>query len=163
MIRVYALMADSHMTLPAHLAPFTCHAASLRRASRHLTRLYDDALASDGLTISQRSILSQVAKAKGATVTELAEGNGMDRTAMGRAVSPLIREGWMSLEADPNDGRRKCLTVTRSGADLLKRSERAWRAAQHTFERQFGAEKANVLRELLDAVCATGGPASSVG
>lgn len=136
--------------------PALCHAAALRRASRQITRLYDSHLAANGLTISQRSVLSHVSRLPQPTVSELAEVCGLDRTAMGRAINPLMRDGLLTFKADATDARKRRIMLTAHGKQVLRQSDAPWQQAQQEFEQRFGAHQTQALRALLDALCASG-------
>src|ERR1700754_2602702 len=81
-----------------------CFATSVRKASRRLTQLYDDALAPSGLRSTQFSILAEIAaRSAPPTLMELAEAMVSDRSSLGHALRPLIRDGYVALCRGEND------------------------------------------------------------
>lgn len=107
-----------------------CAHFAIKRATRALTRLYDEALAPTGLTIEQFTLLVAASIAGGATVTALAERLVMDRTTLSRNLRTLQRQGVVALRADPADRRARTVTVTPTGERLLGDAHPRWEAAQ---------------------------------
>ena len=70
-----------------------CTGASLRRAARAISGLYDARLAETGLRGTQFSLLVAIALAGEPPVTMLAERLGLDCTTMTRNLAPLERDG----------------------------------------------------------------------
>ena len=62
-----------------------CSATAMRKATRRMTQLYDDALASTGLRSTQYAILEELDRQVDAppTMAELAETLVLDRSALG--------------------------------------------------------------------------------
>jgi DNA-binding MarR family transcriptional regulator len=113
------------------IPPSSCVCTTLRRATRALTRAYDDALADHGITIQQFAILRHAKEAmEGAPVplASLAHRLVMDRTSLYRALPPLERAGWVTL-ASPSP-RQRTAFVTPAGDALLARAEPDWQAMQ---------------------------------
>src|SRR3569833_3220223 len=76
-----------------------CNNLALRQASRHLSQVYDRHLASTGLSGSQYSILSRLARLGPMTIGRRAEALVLDRTALGRALKPLQRDKLVAIAA----------------------------------------------------------------
>jgi DNA-binding MarR family transcriptional regulator len=136
-------------TAPPPSAPCVC--ARLRRASRALTRVYDEALEPVGLTVTQFSLLRNVERLGEPTVTELADITGHERSGLWRTLQPLAREGVLVLAAG-NDQRTRRVRLTDAGRDVLKAGLPAWTAAQARVEAVLGEERRadliNLLQEL---------------
>ena len=79
----------------------------------------------------------------------------MDRTTLGRKILPLVREGLIRVEPDPNDGRAKRLNLTSAGERRLQAALKAWSKAQVQFETVFGSRRAADLRATLRALVET--------
>src|ERR1700740_1819936 len=86
-IRAYApiQLAFAPMSLP----PPHCACGRLRRAARALTQLYDDAMASAELRITQFSLLCTLARSGPMRISALAAWQLLDRTALSRNLDPL--------------------------------------------------------------------------
>jgi DNA-binding MarR family transcriptional regulator len=126
-----------------------CNHATIRKATRRLGQLYDDALTPSGLRGTQFVILAEIASLEGPTLRELAQTLVMDLSALGHTLKPLIRDGYVELAPDPSDRRAKRARLTAAGTAKLDEMVKLWRTAQGTFEAVFGAEKAADLRSIL--------------
>jgi DNA-binding MarR family transcriptional regulator len=111
------------------MARDTCTAGNLRRATRAITGLYDDALRPTGLRVSQLSILVALAFAEEATVSRLAGLLTLDRTTMTRNLAPLERRGLVETVTGA-DARQRALRLTGKGRAALARALPAWQRVQ---------------------------------
>jgi DNA-binding MarR family transcriptional regulator len=89
------------------------------------------------------------------TVNTVAPDLVMDRTALGRNILPLERDGLITVEKGSRDRRSKELRLTKAGAARFRAAREAWTQAQRQFAAAFGAERTVDLRALLHAVAAT--------
>jgi len=126
-----------------------CNNSMLRRASRMLSQLYDDALAPSGLRATQHGLLAQIQIMDGPTLRQLSEEIVMDLSALGHTLKPLIRDGYVALVPDDRDGRVKHATLTKAGKKKLEQTTRLWSEAQQRFEAVFGEKRAASLRDVL--------------
>ncbi|WP_296152325.1 MULTISPECIES: MarR family transcriptional regulator [unclassified Pseudonocardia] len=55
----------------------------------------------------------------GATAVELGERLGVSKQAAGKTVDALVDRGYVRRDADPGDARRKIVTVTARGHEML--------------------------------------------
>jgi DNA-binding MarR family transcriptional regulator len=129
-----------------------CNCSALRKATRRISQLYDEALGSYGIKVTQRSILEHIAQAGAPSVSELADAMAMDRSVMTRNLQPLEREGWVKALVDPNDRRSRHVVLTAAGQAKLVETFDAWKTAQAGFERAFGRAAAADLRTALRLV-----------
>jgi DNA-binding MarR family transcriptional regulator len=125
-----------------------CVCARLRRASRALTRVYDEALQPIGLTVTQFSLLRNVERMGEPTVTELADVTGHERSGLWRGLQPLARDGLLIL-APGSDQRTRRVRLTDAGRDVLVRGLPGWTAAQTRVETVLGEERRGELIKLL--------------
>ncbi|NNG03555.1 MAG: MarR family transcriptional regulator [Inquilinus sp.] len=126
--------------------PCTC--AQVRRAARGLTRDYDRALKPAGLKLTQYSVLANLVRAGGLTITELAERLAMDRTTLTRNLRPLERQGWIALAAGPDRRCRKVM-ATAKGRRRYEAALPLWREAERAFRSRMGEQEAAALHRLL--------------
>ncbi|GAY12864.1 MarR family winged helix-turn-helix transcriptional regulator [Pseudonocardia sp. N23] len=56
---------------------------------------------------------------RGATAVELGERLGVSKQAAGKTVEALVERGYARRDADPGDARRKIVTITPRGYELL--------------------------------------------
>jgi DNA-binding MarR family transcriptional regulator len=126
-----------------------CSCSALRQAARHVTRLYDDALAPTGLGLNQYSILAKVSRFGPQILQDLADLLVMDRSTLGHLLRPLEGRGLVTIEVPEGDRRRRVVTLTEAGTALMKQAKRLWTKAERRFEQVFGADDARNLRMVL--------------
>ncbi|MEP6574706.1 MAG: MarR family winged helix-turn-helix transcriptional regulator [Gemmatimonadota bacterium] len=128
-----------------------CIATAMRKASRRLSQLYDDALAPTGLRSTQFAILAELASFTDGppSMVELAEALVTDRSSLGHNLRPLERDGLVALEASEEDRRRRHVVLTTKGRAALKAGVLRWQIAQDRFHEVFGAAEAARLRATL--------------
>lgn len=131
-----------------------CTCSALRMASRRLTQAYDNALAGEGLRVSQYAVLSTLAKWGDyvPTMQELAERLWLDRTTLGHNLGPLARDGLVEVRHDPDDRRSRRIVLTARGRQKRRICLPLWRDAQDRFDEAFGRERSEALRSALLAV-----------
>lgn len=133
-----------------------CSNLALRKAARYLGATYDKALAPVGLRATQFSILYKISTQEATTITNLAESIAMDRTTLATNLKPLARQGLVTVEPAAADRRVRVVAVTADGRDRVQAALPLWSGVQSEFEEHFGAEKAGLLRSLLEDVLDTG-------
>ena len=131
------------------IQPTRCSNAALRRATRSVSQLYDDALAPSGLRATQFGLLGTIRRLGTPTMGELAEAMVMDLSGLAHTLKPLTRDGYVSVVPDPRDRRARRIALTPSGIAKLEEALPLWRAVQDRFEATFGSEQADLLRDLL--------------
>jgi DNA-binding MarR family transcriptional regulator len=125
-----------------------CTAASLRRAARALSSLYDAHLAETGLRGTQLSLLTAIALMGEPAVSMLAERLGLDRTTMTRNLAPLVREG-LIVNAATGDKRVHSVKLTAKGRRTLEHALPLWDAAQARVSRALGERR---RRDMVDGL-----------
>lgn len=138
---------------PPAFEPTDCNCQALRQAARHVSQIYDDHLAAEGLKTSQYSILSKLNRLGPQSINELAKLMVMDRTTLGRAVKPLERDKLLTIEAG-EDARVRRLKLTAAGLTKVKAAAAQWREAQKAFEQAYGPAESAELRSALRRVVA---------
>lgn len=126
----------------------TCNSFALRKASRHLTALYDRQLSSVGIRATQFTILQKLKSRTDLSIRTLADVMGMDRTTLSTNLKPLVRDQLVDVTESASDRRRKVVTITPAGDALFDRAFPLWQGAQRQFEAEFGADRAADLRAL---------------
>jgi DNA-binding MarR family transcriptional regulator len=137
-----------------------CNCSAMRKASRQITRFYDGHLEPVGLRITQFLTLAALDEADGAAVNALAERLDIERTAMGKMVGFLERDGFVTIKPSPQDGRVRIVELTDEGRRLHKRAQPLWEKAQLEFEQLNGAANVATLRRGLREI-AVGGMATT--
>jgi DNA-binding MarR family transcriptional regulator len=128
-----------------------CTCGRLRRATRALTQLYDDALARNGLRVTQFSLLRTLAQHGPLRISDLAARQLLDRSALSRNLDPLIVRGLVA--ATPGrDARTREVSLTPAGARELHAAAPAWREAQVQVRERVGGERLDALIALLGEI-----------
>ena len=130
-----------------------CYGASVRKASRILTRIYDEMLAPSGLNLTQFSIAYLLKQHGSATISDLAAWMDTNKTAMGRNLLPMERDRLISIQQG-TDRRSRNVALTPSGVARYKKAIPLWKQAQKQVEKMLGKSEADALRSLLQQVAA---------
>jgi DNA-binding MarR family transcriptional regulator len=129
-----------------------CYATAVRRADRALGRVYDDALRPVSLTTPQFSLLSLIERAPDdATLSELADAQAMDRTTLTRNLTPLARNGYVTIDRG-RDRRQRVARLTPAGRAALLRARPLWRQAQERIASERGLARLHELMTELHAL-----------
>jgi DNA-binding MarR family transcriptional regulator len=131
-----------------------CICANLRRASRALTQLYEDALRPLGLRATQFTVLQALSLAREVTQGLLGEILAMDSTTLTRTLDILERRGWIT-KRHGEDRREWRIRLSKRGESQLQRALPAWRSVQNRLHTQLGNEAWESLFILSDKVTST--------
>lgn len=116
-----------------------CFSLASRRLSRVIGQIYDKALASSGLKITQFSVLTAVGHAQGGDLPlgVIANAIDMDKSTLTRALKPLARDGFVTLNTG-EDRRQRSVKLTANGELLLAQATISWSHAQSEIETMLG-------------------------
>ncbi len=142
---------STHPSVPG-ISSDGCNCAQLRKASRRVTRLYDDALAPIGLGANQYSILAQLNQTGSSAIGDLAGLLVMDRSTLGHLLRPLEKRRLVKLDASDQDGRSRIAELTPAGRALVANGRPLWERAQQRFAKAVGEDDAIELRTVLTRV-----------
>lgn len=134
-------MNDPHDSFPGaalEIGEF-CVAGRIRKLSRALTALYDEALRDHGIGANQLTILAMAEALGGVTPGELRRYLLMDGSTVSRNVARMCDRGWLCRRAT-EDGRSHRIVGTAGGRELLERALPAWREAQRQARELLGDE-----------------------
>lgn len=129
-----------------------CNCFAVRKASRQISRLYDSHLEPVGLRITQFLTLAALNEAGSTPVNALAERLDIERTAMGKMVGFLERDGFVTIKPSPTDGRSRLIELTEEGRRLHEKATPLWQEAQREFEQLNGVGNVTALRDGLRGV-----------
>ncbi|GAA0909779.1 MarR family transcriptional regulator [Virgisporangium aurantiacum] len=87
----------------------------------HAIRLLRRLSTAGGLSHTASSTLSRLIREGPMRITELANAEAASQPGMTQLVSRMEREGWVARAASPDDRRGVVVTVTDTGADLMRR------------------------------------------
>lgn len=114
-----------------------CVAVRLRMLNRVITNIYDDALRSLDLKVSQMNILVAAAKIGTVRPVEVCEYLHLDVSTLSRNVERMKARGWLEVVPD-EDGRSQPFRLTPQGWKLLEKAAPAWSEAQQQVTRLLG-------------------------
>ncbi|MBN3786199.1 MarR family transcriptional regulator [Burkholderia sp. Bp8963] len=121
---------------------------AVRQAARRISQFYERYLSHAGVTASQYSILALLRDRPGLTMAALSAVLVIERTALLRALKPLVGAALVAGRYDGN-GRRLTYALTGEGETKIAHAHTHWLAAQEAFERRFGPSEAARLRDEL--------------
>lgn len=127
-------MKDS--TLPV----LPCMCATLRRASRALTQVYEDALRPIGLRATQFTVLQALSLTGEVTQGEIGRILALDSTTLTRTLKIMVRQGWIAKRRG-KDRREWRLRLSKGGEAQLRRGTRYWEKAQAQVRGKLGGDR----------------------
>jgi DNA-binding MarR family transcriptional regulator len=140
-------MSQSNQPTPSTLPPLPCICGTLRRTSRSLTQLYEQALRPLGLRATQLTILQVLSRSGESSQGRLGEMLAMDSTSLTRTLGIMRREDWIA-ERRGADRRERWLRLTKAGEEQLGRALPVWEKVQSRLRRQLGDKAWNDLFRL---------------
>ncbi|WP_175976837.1 MarR family winged helix-turn-helix transcriptional regulator [Burkholderia sp. BCC1047] len=121
---------------------------AVRQAARRISQFYERYLSRAGVTPSQYSILALLRERPGLTMATLSNVLVIERTALLRALKPLVGAALVTGRIDP-PCRGQTFALTTHGETKVADAHVHWLAAQEAFERRFGSTQAARLRDEL--------------
>jgi DNA-binding MarR family transcriptional regulator len=123
-----------------------CFQLAIRKSSRLITQFYQERLSKVGLKIGQFSILRAINFRKQTSNKELQSILELDQTTLTRNLKPLIRDGYLTLSTNFEDGRQKIISLSPDGLALYEEAVPIWKAAQDELQHKIGTtETDNIL------------------
>jgi DNA-binding MarR family transcriptional regulator len=114
-----------------------CTCFNLRKATRVVTQVYDDAMRPTGLRVTQFSLLAHTYAMGPVPLTRLAEAMVTDRTTLARNLEPLVKEGFLRIE-DGEDRRSRIISITDNGLGKLTEAYPLWKRTQDEVKKTMG-------------------------
>ena len=129
-----------------------CTCATVRKAARIVTQMYETALQPTGLRSGQVTLLAVLSKQGEMPHTILADALGMDRTTLTRNLKPMVRDGFVSINAQ-DDQRVRMVSLTPNGASKIAEAYPLWAKVQSRMVAGLGADRwSGLITDLNDAV-----------
>jgi DNA-binding MarR family transcriptional regulator len=125
-----------------------CACFDLRRATRAVSRMYDDFLRDAGLNITQFALLRLICAKKELSISTLGRYMVMDRTSITRALAPLERDGLIHSRPGA-DKRIRIVSVTNKGRKLVEDAEPKWCQAQEALLETIGVDRWRAMSTVL--------------
>ena len=129
----------------------SCYCILLRKASRRLSALYDEALAPFGINIGQFSLMRNISRRQPVSLTDLGVLMELDRSTVGRNARVLERSGLVEAVSG-DDQREALLQLTQKGRVLLDHATPVWDGVQTRLDERLGDASAGALKQLLEAL-----------
>jgi DNA-binding MarR family transcriptional regulator len=129
-----------------------CFCSNLRRATRAVTRVYEEEFRSVGFTGStQFHVLSAVNRKGSIRQRDLGQTLDVDETTIARTLQPLFQKGWLT-HAEGDDRREKWIATTEAGKKQIEQARPAWERAQTRIKKVLPANVWEALMESLPKV-----------
>lgn len=129
----------------------SCICFNLRKTSRTITKIYDEALRVVNLRVTQFSILAFVYYYKNITITLLSNELAMDRTTLTRNLKPLERGKFIDIRKQ-EDPRYKTISLTSKGKEIFQNALPVWSQVQANVVQRIGLADADHLISELNRI-----------
>ena len=126
-----------------------CACQNLRRATRVVTRIYDQELKKAHLDVTQFGLLTALEATGGINQKGLSAGLAVDSTTLTRTLARLGKLGWVCVKQG-SDRRERIFSLTPAGQGQLAAAKPHWASAEERLRQEFGASDWKVLK---DTVC----------
>jgi DNA-binding MarR family transcriptional regulator len=137
--------------LTSALPALPCACATLRRASRAVTQLYDHELRKTGLRVTQFTLLEMLERAGELTQGSLGDRLALDSSTLSRTLLLIEKQGWIR-SAPGVDLRERHLRLTTKGRTKLEQARVHWKRAQDRLREALGEAEWNRLFASLDGL-----------
>ena len=145
------MLIDAYTFISMNKLPqLPCACASLRRAARALSAVYDEAVRPAGLRGTQFTLLQAVGIMGEAGHGQLGQILAMDTTTLSRTLRLIEKEKWIEI-APGSDRRERRIRLTPKGAALLERATPLWNAVQKRMAKKLGTSGWQELFRVMDA------------
>lgn len=127
-----------------------CACASLRRANRAVSHLYDLVLAPTKLKATQYSILQAIGQAGEIAHCDLARRFAASEETFSRRLASARAAGWVRMKVGRRYRRVYCLTD--EGRSILEAATPYWERAQERMRRELGEAEWAMLGDFAERV-----------
>jgi DNA-binding MarR family transcriptional regulator len=128
-----------------------CACATIRRASRAVTQLYDRWLRDHGIEGPQFALLAMLERLGECNQTTMGQRLDLDKTTLSRNLKLLKQRGWIDVAAG-TDARERRVALTADGQRRLAAAKPAWRKAQSRLRSALNEHDWDAMLHLLDSV-----------
>jgi len=128
-----------------------CACATIRRASRAVTQLYDRWLRDHGIEGPQFALLAMLDRVGETNQTTMGQRFDLDKTTLSRNLKVLKEKGW--IETVPgDDARERLVRLTAAGRRRLAAARPTWKKAQAQLRSALGEQDWDATLHVLDAI-----------
>jgi DNA-binding MarR family transcriptional regulator len=125
-----------------------CACQNLRRATRAVTRIYDQELRKAGLEITHFGLLTALALTGEANQKRLSGGFAMDSTTLTRTLRLLLKRGWIRVRRG-DDRRERLFSLTPAGKRKMAEAQPHWERAERTLRQQLGDAGWKTMKQMV--------------
>jgi DNA-binding MarR family transcriptional regulator len=133
------------------LLKLPCACATLRRATRAVTQVYEQAFREVGLTAPQFTVLAVLNAFGELNQGKLSEVLALDATTLTRVIRIMQNHGWITSMPGA-DRREKYLRLTAAGEVLFAEAKPLWQGVQNKVRDAFGSAEWGKMLTLVDRV-----------
>jgi DNA-binding MarR family transcriptional regulator len=128
-----------------------CACQNLRRATRIVTRIYDQELKKVGLEVTQFGLLTALAATGEVNQKRLSEGFVMDSTTLTRTLDRMQERGWISVKPGA-DKRERLFSLSAAGKRQIANAKPHWDLAESRLRNQLGEAAWKEMKETVSRV-----------
>jgi DNA-binding MarR family transcriptional regulator len=128
-----------------------CACATIRRASRAVTQLYDTWLRDHGIEGPQFALLAMLERLGECNQRTMGQRFDLDKTTLSRNLKLLKQRGWIQV-APGTDARERRVALTPDGRRRLAAARPAWRNAQSRLRSALHGHDWDTMLRVLDGV-----------
>ena len=137
------------------LFAFRCACQNLRRATRIVTRVYDQELRKAGIEITQFGLLTALAAVGEANQKRLSAGFALDSTTLTRTLGLMRKRGWIEVRRG-TDKRKRLFRLTAAGERQVAAAQRHWERAERRFEKKLGRDGWESMQKMVARITKAG-------
>jgi DNA-binding MarR family transcriptional regulator len=127
-----------------------CLGMRVARLHRIVTRIYEQALQAEGLSLPQMEILTDLISATGPVrPAALAARLMVERSTISRNLALMQKRGWVAVAGTSATGRAMSVSITAAGIAAFTSASTAWRSAQAGAAKILGPAAASTLDQWL--------------
>lgn len=126
-----------------------CVCATLRRATRVVTQLYEEAFRPLGITAPQYTVMAVLTAFGEMTHSRLGELLATDATTLTRILQLMTRKGWLRT-ATGTDRRQRLISLTPAGIALFEQAKPVWQQVQGRLQQAYGTGDWGRMLTLVD-------------
>ncbi len=116
-----------------------CTAFNLKKATRIVQNLFDEAFKPMGLEGTQYTVLGHIFVHGPISLTKLADLMHVDRTTLARNLAPLEKKEFIEIKQG-SDRRAKIINITSGGKEVLSDALPLWKKTQEEIKTALGLE-----------------------
>jgi DNA-binding MarR family transcriptional regulator len=149
--RAEELQMPQHDVEVDELLRMPCACATLRRATRVVTQLYEEAFRPHGLTSPQFTVMAVLSAFGEMPHSRLGELLATDVTTLTRILQLMTRRGWLATSRG-TDKRQRLITLSPDGVAVFEKAKPAWKEVQGRLREVYGTSEWGKMLTMVDRV-----------